>query len=166
MELRPMSSTKQVLKVTQFKPSNKGHIYYIRMQREQRIPGHRQRMKKHHRSRRQRKGRYSTGQKSTLASSTSRLSRRCLVLLVWITLQVKMRFPSLSPLICPGIFLLVSFILCLISLSSDLSLYILLYKTGFFWSHGITLLGSKVGGDNGYLIVIILYSLLPHHEHP
>ena len=58
-------------------------------------------------------------------------------------------FPSLPHrMICPGIFFLVSFILCLTSLSSDLSLYILLYKTGFFWSHGILLLGSKVGGDN------------------
>ena len=65
------------------------------------------------------------------------------------------RFPSLShPRFRPGIFFLVSLILCLISLSSDLSLYILLFKTGFFWSHGIVLLGSKVGGDNRYSILI------------
>ena len=43
---------------------------------------------------------------------------------------------------------MISFILCLICLSTDLSFYILLYKTGFFWSDGIVILGSKVGADN------------------
>ena len=49
--------------------------------------------------------------------------------------------------ICPGIFFFISLILGLISLLIDLSLYLLLYFTGFFWSNGIFLLGSKVLDD-------------------
>ena len=43
-----------------------------------------------------------------------------------------------------GMFFFLSFILEVISLSSDTSLLVLLYETGFMWSHGIIIIGFRV----------------------
>ena len=43
-----------------------------------------------------------------------------------------------------GIFFLILVCLEMMTITSDLGLYFLLFKTGFFWSHGVFLLLLKV----------------------
>ena len=51
---------------------------------------------------------------------------------------------SISTALKSGLFFLISVYLELMMISSDLSLYTLLFKTGFLWTHGIFLLLLKV----------------------
>ena len=45
-------------------------------------------------------------------------------------------------------FFFLSFILEVSSLLSDISLLVLLYETGFMWSHGILIIGFRVRKKN------------------